>query len=169
MMALSVVKNYEVHQLDMKGAFIHAIFPEAYDIWIRLPNIPHVEIANGQIIKLRKFLSGLRQAPKMWYKLLSKTLGQLVYRRAQYSDFLFIGGTATVLVYIVSYVDNIMVFGALKDVRSAKRKIYDKLSVSDLGICAYFLGIKIECRVEGFFLSQSSYTLRVVEEANMPD
>ena len=49
-------------------------FPVAEDIWIRLTNISGINSANGQIVKLRKSLYGLRQAPKLWYQLLSKFL-----------------------------------------------------------------------------------------------
>lgn len=65
---LSVVKKYEAHQLDIKGAFLNASLPETDKIWIRLRKTLGARIADVCLIKLVKSLYGFRQAPKSWYQ-----------------------------------------------------------------------------------------------------
>lgn len=169
MLAVAVQKNYTISQVDIKGAFLHAKLPENDHIWVRLPKIDGVSAANGQIVKLVKSLYGLRQAPKLWYKLLAETLSKAGFRRSKYSDCLFIGGSTSRPVYIVAYVDDLLVLGAHTTVESAKESIGKLLSVSDLGACSFFLGVKMEKRPEGLFLSQSAYATRILDAAKMSD
>ena len=91
----------------MIGAFLYALLSVTEDIWIRLPNISGINSANGQIVKLRKSLYGLRQAPKLWYQLLSKFLCQNGFRRSKMNDCLFIKKSDTGEVYLLSYVDDL--------------------------------------------------------------
>lgn len=166
---VAVHYGYSINHLDVKGAFLHALLPESDDIWVRLTKIDDIRQINGQVVKLKKSLYGLRQAPKLWYKHLATTLKKIGFRRSSYCKCLFIGGTKAKPVYIVSYVDDLLVLGPDDSLAKTKTGMSKILSVTDLGACKHFLGINIDYRQDGLLLSQSAYNKRVLATANMLD
>lgn len=169
LLAVSVVKSFVVDQLDVKSAFLHADLPATDNIWVKLPKISGISRADGSLVKLRKSLYGLRQAPKLWYELLAKTLSLVGFSRSHCSECLFMSGSGTRPVYIVAYVDDLLVIGDKTSVKKAKNLISRHVNVTDIGPCSHFLGIKIDRRDDGLFLSQGAYTRRVLDMAKMAD
>ena len=83
LLAVAAAKGWCTDHLDIKGAFLYALLPPSEEVWVKLPTIPGVPQARGQVVKLRKSLYGLRQAPKLWYELLAKSLKKLGFRRSR--------------------------------------------------------------------------------------
>lgn len=65
-LSIAVLRNWDISQLDVKDAYLHALLPVFEQIWIRLPKIDGIPIADGRIVKLFKSLYDLCQAPKLW-------------------------------------------------------------------------------------------------------
>jgi hypothetical protein len=65
LVAFFVAKGFKLHQMDVKSAFLNGVLEE--EVYVRQPlgfeseNYPH------RVYKLRKELSGLKQAPRAWY------------------------------------------------------------------------------------------------------
>ena len=70
-------------------------------------------------------------------------------------------------VFLLAYVDDILLVGKNALVKLAKNKISSRFTVTDLGTCTYSLGINIEATKDGLFLSQSSYTQQLIQKAHM--
>ena len=130
---------------------------------------PGFIIGNGdKVLKLRKALYGLRQAPRAWNAKLDKELVALgfvrsklehaVYRRSCKNSFLLMG----------VYVDDLIISGPnVSDIKQFKSEMRNKFSMSDLGLLSYYLGIEVKQGDGGITLSQSSYTVRILERAGM--
>lgn len=166
LLSISVSKGWVVHQVDVKGAFLHAALPDSDDIWIRLPTLEGVPSAGGQTVKLVKSLYGIKQAPKLWYEHFSKTIARLGFARSKVSDCLF-SRLSPLPVHIVVYVDDLLIIGSSAVVSDVKKQLSKLLTVTDLGACSYFLGINISKGPRGLFLSQSAYSVRLVESSGM--
>ena len=166
---IAIRSGLVINQLDVKGAFLHALLPESDCIWIYLPKVEGVPNANGRIVKLRKSLYGLRQAPKLWYSHHANALEKIGFRRSQNCDCLFIINESSSPVYIVAYVDDLLVVGPRTLVDKVKLQLSKILSVTDLGTCKHFLGMHILDCSNGVVLSQSSYTERVLASSGMTD
>lgn len=61
---LAAVKNWFVHQMDVTNAFLHGDLDE--EIYMKLPQ-GFVCSDPTKVCRLKKFLYGLRQAPRCWY------------------------------------------------------------------------------------------------------
>ena len=142
------------------------MLPEGDDIWIKLPNIPGNPSLSGKIVRLIKSLYGLRQAPKLWYKYLYQRLKKLGFCRSSSSDSLFLL-RSTDPVFILAYVDDILIIGSRKAVSIVVRQLEKEFTVTNLGKCSHYLGVKFEKRPDGIFMSQSSYIKRIIESAHM--
>lgn len=165
LLSVMLHKGWNVKHLDIKGAFLHA-YLIGEEIWIRLPYIPGHPFLSGRLVRLRKSLYGLRQAPKLWYDYLYNELKKLGFVRSSSSECLFLL-CSSVTVTLVVYVDDVLLFGKDEDIESVARKLKKIFTVTDLGRCSHFLGIKVDFRQDGVFLSQSAYVQKIVEAANM--
>lgn len=118
--------------MDVKRAFPHAKLPDTDTVWIRLSKFDGIPTANDQIVRLVKSLYGLRQAPKLWYQHLAAALAKIGFRRAQSSDCVFIGGNKYSPVYILAYVDGLLIIGAPTVVTDTKSRLRTVLEIYDI-------------------------------------
>lgn len=139
MLAVAVAKAWSVNQLDVKSAFLYATLSDTDRVWIQLPTVNGVPEANGRIAGFIKSLCGLRQPPKLWYQHLTTVLSKAGFHRARSRDCLLIGGTATALVDVIAYVDDLLVLGSRQAVMECKARLASWLAVSDLAPCSHFL------------------------------
>jgi hypothetical protein len=120
------------------------------------------------VLKLRKALNRLRQAPHAWNSKLDSSLVELgfersplehaVYRRAKENTFLLVGVYVDDLIITVSRTADIIEF---------KEQMMNTYSMSDLGLLTYYLGIEVNQTDEAITLCQSSYARKIVESAGM--
>lgn len=67
MFAVSVSNDWSIHQLDIKGAFLHASLSHSDDICVCLPSISGLNMPHGNNVRLFKSLHGVLQAPLRWF------------------------------------------------------------------------------------------------------
>ena len=112
-------------------------------------------------------MNGLRQGPKLWYQLFSKFLGENGFRRSKMNDCLFIKKSDTCEVYLLSYVDDLLLFGDESDVQLTKHLLGRRFKITDLGVCQHFLGMKMEYKPSGIFLSQRPFIEKIIGIASL--
>ena len=167
LLAVAAAMDWCADHLDIKGAFLYALLPPSEEIWVKLPTVPGVPSASGGLVKLRKSLYGLRQAPKLWYELLARSLMKLGFRRSRTNDALLISMSDGPPVYLLVYVDDILVVGDRAAVKGVKKRLSSLFKTTDLGTCTHFIGMKMERRPDGIFLSQRPFSEKIVELAGM--
>ena len=79
LLALAAAKDWRIHHLDVKSAFLNGELAET--IFIRQPPGFAVKGAEHRVLRLRKVLYGLRQAPRAWNAKLDATLDELGFTR----------------------------------------------------------------------------------------
>ena len=65
------------------------------------------------------------------------------------------------------YVDDILVVGVRTAVQGVKKRLSSLFNTTDLGTCTHFVGMKVERRPSGLFLSQRPFAEKIVELAGM--
>ena len=98
---------------------------------------------------------------------MAKNLKKLGFRRARTNDSLFISTSNGPQVYLLVYFDDILVAGDRAAVQGVKKRLSSLFSTSDLGTCTHFVGMKIERRPAGLFLSQRPFGEKIVDLAGM--
>ncbi|GJY90073.1 retrovirus-related pol polyprotein from transposon TNT 1-94 [Tanacetum coccineum] len=108
------------------------------------------------------------QAPRAWFERLSKALFDLGFKGSKTDPSLFIYSRGDTLLYILVYVDDIIVTGNNKGtIDNIICQLGSAFALKDLGPLNYFLGIEIVPHVSGILLSQKKYILELLQSAGL--
>lgn len=161
--------DYELHQLDIKTAFLNGELEE--DVYVVQP--PGYEVGDGSAAcHLKRALYGLRQAPRAWHTRLDKELEAISFHTSEADPSLYIRHDKISTTYLLIYVDDILI--ASKDivrVDEVKRALAHAFDTRDLGEAKYFLGMTIERdRINGTVkLSQERATSELITKYGLAD
>lgn len=165
-LANAVSRGRSLRQLDVQNAFLHGILEE--DVYIRQP--PGFEDAKQpkHSCKLDKAIYSLKQAPRAWYSKLSSKLLQLGFVASKGDMSLFIYHKQHVTMYLLIYVDDIIVVSSSdKAVDALLADLKQDFASKDLGKLHYFLGMEVSDISEGIQLTQRKYASDLIEKAGM--
>jgi hypothetical protein len=131
----------ELHQLDMKTAFLNRELEE--EIYMQQPQ-GYEEGGPRMVCHLKKTLYGLRQAPRAWHTHLKAEVEALGFRALETDLALFVKGAERQTIYVLVWVDNILVAGPdREEIAAVKRLLAAVFDVRDLGEATYFLGMEV--------------------------
>nr|GEW31483.1 hypothetical protein [Tanacetum cinerariifolium] len=108
------------------------------------------------------------QASRAWFERLSKALFDLGFKGSKTDPSLFIYSRGHTLLYIMVYVDDIIVIGTNKGtIDNINCQLGSAFALKDLGPLNYFLGIEIVPYVSNILLSQKKYILELLQWAGL--
>ena len=106
------------------------------------------------VCKLHKSLYGLKQAPRAWFEKLCNALIAFGFIVARFDQSLFIRITTTHTIFLIVYVDDILVTGCnSEEVQTIINQLNKSFTLKDLGEVDHFLGIQVRHTIEGLHLS----------------
>ena len=113
---------------------------------------------------MKKALYGLKQAPRAWYYRLDKYLHQQGFSKGSKDSNLYIKVENDKLLILVVYVDDI-IFGSNEEEMSQSFALVmqKEFEMSLLGELTYFLGLQIQQKEGGIFLSQTKYLKQILK------
>lgn len=165
LLSIIYAKNMYARQLDVKNAFLNGVLKE--DIYMC---VPEGLKAQGMVCKLKKTLYGLKQAPKEWNERFHEFITRLNYSQCITDKCLYVREVGSTIDYVLLYVDDIIVSSNERlSVESTVRIFSKEFEMRDLGDLNYFLGIKIERKSEGMFLSQTKYVEKLIKKFKLND
>ena len=162
LLAVVAAKDMELHQLDIKTAFLNGELEE--DVWVA--QAPGYEQGSLKLAcHLHKALYGLKQAPRAWHLTLTKELERLGFKPSQADPSLYVSEQDGVVAYLLVYVDDILVAAEkLATVQEVKGALMQSYEAKDLGEAFYFLGMTItrDRPNHSIKLSQEKMTLDLI-------
>ncbi|GKE46040.1 putative ribonuclease H-like domain-containing protein [Tanacetum coccineum] len=133
-----VAQDFIVYQMDVKSAFLYGIIEE--DVYVsQPPGFVDPEFPD-KVYKVEKALYGLHQAPKVWYETLSTYLLENRFRRETIDKTLFIKKIKNDILLV---------------------QVFQMSSIREL---TFFLGLHVEQRKDGIFLSQDKYVYDILKK-----
>ncbi|KAJ0920331.1 putative RNA-directed DNA polymerase [Helianthus annuus] len=159
---VAVYFDWPLFQLDVDNAFLHRTITE--DVYMKLP--PGYYSKNeSKVCKLVKSLYGLKQAPRKWNERLTNVLLSLGFVQSKCDHSLFILSKDGIPVFLLVYVDDIVVTGNSVDkINQVKHVLNETFKIKDLGVLKYFLGIEVLYDKNTICLSQRKYCLELLSE-----
>lgn len=164
--ALAAQRNWEIHHLDVKSAFLNGELSE--EVYVSQPEGFVVKGKEHKVYKLSKALYGLRQAPRAWNIRLDKSLKSIGFERCSHDQAVYTRNKKGCLLIVGVYVDDLIVTGSSeREISEFKEQMMKEFEMSDLGLLAYYLGIEVSQKKEGVLLKQTTYAKRILEEFGM--
>ena len=141
-LALAAAKDLCVHHLDVKSPFLNGEL--AKTVFVRQPLGFAVKGAKHRVLRLRKALYGLWQAPQAWNDKLDTTLGEVGFQQCATEHALYMRRRGKEELVVGVYVDDLIVTDArAEDIDSFKHEMAAHFRMSDLGALSYYLGIEV--------------------------
>lgn len=117
---------------------------------------------------LCKSIYSLKQAPRAWYNEFRLFLIQLGFVNSIADVSLFVLNKTPILLYVLVYVDNIVVTGNNTNaVTQTIKELSDRFSLNDHGELSYFLGMEATRTSSGLYLTQTKYITDLLTRTNM--
>jgi histone deacetylase 1/2 len=146
--------------------FLHGNLEE--EVFMRQPTRYESKTHPHYVCKLDKALYGLKQAPRAWYARLSSKLQSLGFKPSKADVSLFVYNKGGVMIYLLIYVDDIIVASSSTAATEALLKdLQADFAPKDLGELHYFLGIEVKKVCDGILLTQHKYTLDLLHRVGM--
>jgi hypothetical protein len=151
--SLALSRNWAIDQLDVKNAFLHGTLTET--VYCSQPT-GFIDTAHSDLVcRLNRSLYGLKQAPQAWYSRFATYLASIGFVEAKSDTSLFIYQRGEDTVYLLLYVDDIVLTTSTADLLQCTiTALQREFAMKDLGPLHHFLGITSERRPKGLFLHQ---------------
>ncbi|KAM1393995.1 hypothetical protein ACFX2F_030092 [Malus domestica] len=167
-MALVAHYNLELHQMDVKTAFLNGELVE--DIYMKQPPGFVEKGKEDMVCKLNKSIYGLKQASRQWFLKFDQVVTGQGFVENKLDDCIYVKFLGTSFIFLVLYVDDILLASSnMKLLKDTKIMLSKNFEMKDLGEAHYVLGIEIiRDRLRSLLgLSQKGYIERVLMRFNM--
>ncbi|GJZ91743.1 putative ribonuclease H-like domain-containing protein, partial [Tanacetum coccineum] len=155
-------EGIDYDEMDVKSAFLYGTIEE--EVYVCQP--PSFEDSQfpDKVYKVEKALYGLHQAPKAWYETLSTYLIENGFRRGTIDKTLFIKKDKGDILLEQVYVDDI-IFGSTKKslCDEFEQMMHKKFQMSSIGELTFFLGLQVQQKKDGIFISQDKYVAAILK------
>ena len=167
-MALVAHYDLELHQMDVKTAFLNGNLEE--DVYMDQPMGFSVKGKEHMVCKLKKSIYGLKQASRQWYLKFNDTVMSFGFKENIVDRCIYLKVSGSKFIFLVLYVDDILLasndLGLLSE---TKKFLFSNFEMKDMGEASYVIGIEIFWdRSQGLLgLSQKAYINKVLERFRM--
>ena len=148
--------------LDVKGAYLKSKIREELNeqLFIMLPN--------GSIVKLKKYLYGLKQAGYEWEQNVTKCLKREGYLQSEADPRTFSKWIGKRFAVMCLHVDDFFVIGSdndmLQDLYKALEKEYGQVTIKEGDLLAYLgMQISVDSESGSILLTQPAYTRKLLD------
>ncbi|GJW96329.1 putative ribonuclease H-like domain-containing protein [Tanacetum coccineum] len=162
-LAYASFKDFVVYQTDVKSDFLYEKIEE--EVYLCQP--PGFEDPDfpGRVYKVEKALYGLHQAPRAWYETLSTYLLDNEFQRGKIDKTLFIKRHKGNILLVQVYMDDIIFGSTKKELCNAFEKLmHEKFQMSSMGELTFFLGLQVQQKKDGIFISQDKYVGEILKK-----
>jgi histone deacetylase 1/2 len=137
-LSVAVSRGWCLRQLDVQNAFLHGVLEE--EVYMSQPPGFEDSTRPHYVCRLDKALYGLKQAPRAWYARLSTKLCDLGFKPSKSDASLFIYSKNGIVIYMLIYVDDIIVTSSsTKAITALLKDLRTDFSLKDLGRQYIFL------------------------------
>jgi len=165
-LALAIHYNWSSRQFDIYNAFLHGYLKE--EVYMEQPQGFEDSKFPDHVCLLHKSIYGLKQAPRTWFLRLSQALMELGFTASTVDTSLFTFHHSTMFIFVLIYVDDIMVTSNANTVINTLISYLDfEFAIKDLGELSYFLGIQVTKTENGLHLHQGKYVVDLLHRMKM--
>ncbi|KAM1557067.1 hypothetical protein ACFX10_040537 [Malus domestica] len=168
LLAIAAYHDYEIWQMDVKTAFLNGYLEE--ELYMTQPEGFVSKSEKPKVCKLQRSIYGLKQASRSWNIRFDTEIKTFGFAQNEDDNCVYQKVVREAVVFLVLYVDDILLFGNDTAVLSSVKVWLSKtFHMKDLGDASYVLGIKLyrDRSRKLIGLSQSMYIDKVLSRFQM--
>ncbi|GKA39597.1 ribonuclease H-like domain-containing protein [Tanacetum coccineum] len=144
-LSLAVSRDWPIHQLDVKNAFLHGHLSETRSLY------------------------RLKQASRAWFQRFASYAKRVGFQHSKtVPSLICLSSRSSDIAYLLLYVDDIILTASSSAfLQRIITSLHSEFAMTDLGSLNYFLGISAQRSATGLFLSQSKFAEEILERAHM--
>ncbi|GJW05048.1 putative ribonuclease H-like domain-containing protein [Tanacetum coccineum] len=167
-LAYASFMGFLVYQMDVKSTFLYGTIEK--EVYVTQPPGFKDPDHPDKVYKVVKVLYGLHQAPRAWYETLANYLLSNGFKRGKIDQTLFIKKQKGDILLVQVYVDDIIFGSTNKELCTGFEKLMkDKFQMSSMGELTFFLGLQVQQKEDGIFISQDKYVAEILKKFNYSD
>lgn len=142
-MALAAYFDLELHQMDVKTAFLNGELEE--EIYMQQPGGFVRHGTENLVCRLNKSIYGLKQASRQWYKKFDAVVTSYGFTENFVDESVYLKSEGKSFIFLVLYVDDIILASSsMRLLNNTKAFLSKNFDMKDLGEACYVLGIEIK-------------------------
>ncbi|GKA18298.1 putative ribonuclease H-like domain-containing protein [Tanacetum coccineum] len=154
--------------MDVKSAFLYGTIEK--EVYVTQPPGFKDPDHPDKVYKVVKALYGLHQAPRAWSETLANYLLGNGFKRGKIDQTLFIKKQKGDILLVQVYVDDIIFGSTNKELCTGfDQFMKDKFQMSSMGELTFFLGLQVQQKEDGIFISQDKYVANILKKFNYTD
>jgi len=164
-MAIIVIYDLELHQMDVKTSFHNGDLEE--NVYMDQPMGFSEE---HMMCKLKKSIYSLKQASRQWYLKFNDTIVSFGFKGNTVDRCIYLKVNESKVIFLILYVDDILLAtNELGFLHKTKKFLSNNFKMKDMGEVSYVIWIEIlHNRSQGLIsLSQKAYINKVLERFRM--
>jgi hypothetical protein len=119
---------------------------------------------------MKKSLYGLKQAPRAWYAKMDSYFLSYDFVICKSNSNVYMLRTINYVMILVFYVDDILIIGSSASTISLVKYIFhDRLSMKNMGLLHFFLGLDISQYASSIKISRAKYVRDLLDIFHMTD
>ncbi|MBW0564234.1 hypothetical protein O181_103949 [Austropuccinia psidii MF-1] len=163
LIAFAAAKGLELHQINIKSAFLNA--PLSEEVFLHV--LQGLDLDDKRwCLRLNKAIYRLKQAPLAWYECLKEWLVGANFQSCILDPCVF-HQEGDKLIWLYLHVDDIAVFGS--EISDFKKEISQKFEIKDLGPVDLLLGVKITQEEDCIYLDQQHFCESLLNQYGMSE
>ncbi|KAH9657526.1 hypothetical protein KPL70_023114 [Citrus sinensis] len=140
------------------------------EVYIEQPLGYVVKGHEDKVLRLKKALYGLNQAPRAWNSIIDKYFQENGFTKCPYEHALYVKEKDGDILIVCLYVDDLIFTGSNPSLfEEFKRVMIKEFEMTDIGLMANYLGIEVKQKEEDIFISQESYAKEILKKFKMND
>ncbi|GKD02781.1 ribonuclease H-like domain-containing protein [Tanacetum coccineum] len=165
-LSLSISRDWPIHQLDVKNAFLHGHLSET----VYMHQTPGFVGPNkpNYVFHLQRSLYRLKQALRIWFQRFASYATRVSFQHSKTDSSLFVFHRASGIAYLLLYVDDIILTTSSSAfLQRIITSLHSEVAKTDLGSLNYFLVIFVKRSKSGFFCLNLNFAEEILERAHM--
>ena len=159
--ALAAQFKWNLHHLDAKSAFLNGEIEE--EVYVDPPDGFIKEGKEDHVLKLKKSLYELKQAPRAWNYKPDDTLNYMCFIKSVSDQAVYTSSSKEHRLLVGVYVDDLLIAGSnTKKIEVFQSSLKTKFDMTDFGLLNSYLGIEVIQRMSKINLCQTTYALKVL-------
>ena len=152
--------------MDVKSAFLNGVLEE--EVYLEQPP-EYMKIGEEKkVLKLKKALYRLKQAPRAWNTRIDTYFKKNGYKQCPHEHSLYTKKSGGNVILVALYVDDLIFSGNNDEmIEEFKSTVTREFEMTDLGLLKFFLGLDVKQEETSIFISQEKYAKAILRMYKM--